>query len=130
MRPYKNEFHDLLYGEGYCHSTVVLKDQLAIFTKPIRIPDFRLWQQVWKCYYHQTDQHQCNNNTDQSQQILYYHSTVSIRFTSGQIFTRMRSCYHITVTIRYLTVRVHLQVIAATGLLLIRVLILFVVPCY
>ena len=58
------------HGNGYCHSTVVLKDQLAIFTKPIRIQDFRLWQQLWKCYYHQTNQHQCNNNTDQSQQIL------------------------------------------------------------
>ena len=56
-------------GNGYCHSTVVLKVPLAIFTKPIRIKDFRLWQQLWKCYYHQTNQHQCNKDTDQSQQI-------------------------------------------------------------
>ena len=55
-----------IIGNGYCHSTVVLKVPLAIFTKPIRIKDFRLWQQLWKCYYHQTNQHQCNKDTDQS----------------------------------------------------------------
>ena len=50
-----DKFLTLKKGNGYCHSTVVLKDQLAIFTKPIRIQDFRLLQQLWKCYYHQTN---------------------------------------------------------------------------
>ena len=58
----------------------------------------------------QTNYHQCNNNADQSQQmtLLPQYCVNKIHFCSN--------IYHITVAISYFSVRVHMQVIAATVL--------------